>query len=159
MSAGPELLPVTQKEAFAFIVDHHRHHDVPRGGLWWHGAGDGNGSLCGVAIVGRPVSRELDDGLTCEVTRLATNGAANACSLLYGAAARVALDGKGFRRILTYILASESGASLRAAGWSRLWETKGGSWDCPSRPRADRHPTEPKVAYGRGAWPQIGAAA
>jgi hypothetical protein len=150
-----ELRPITQRDAFAFIGREHRHHDVPRGGLWWHGAADDEGRLVGVAIVGRPVSRELDDGFTCEVTRLATDGAPNACSMLYGASARAALDTKGFRRILTYILASEDGASLRAAGWERLWDTKGGSWDCPSRPRTDRHPVEPKVAYGRGAWRQI----
>lgn len=153
------LIPVTQKEAFAFVQREHRHHYVPRGGLWWHGAADADGRLRGVCIVGRPVSRELDEGFTCEVTRLATDGAANACSLLYGAAARTALNGKGFRRILTYILASEDGASLRAAGWHYLWTTDGGSWNCPSRPRQDRHPTEPKHAYGRGAWRQIEAAA
>jgi hypothetical protein len=150
-----ELRPTTQREAFAFIEREHRHHDVPRGGLWWHGAADADGRLVGVAIVGRPVSRELDEGFTCEVTRLATTGAPNACSLLYGAAARAALKDKGFRRILTYILASEDGASLRAAGWERLWETRGGSWDCPSRRRVDHHPTEPKVAYGLGAWREI----
>jgi hypothetical protein len=150
-----ELRPVTQREAFAFIEREHRHHDVPRGGLWWHAVADEMGTLAGAAIVGRPVARELDDGFTCEVTRLATNGARNACSMLYGAAARAALDAKGFRRILTYILADEDGASLRAAGWHFLWSTKGGSWDCPSRPRADHHPTGPKHAYGRGAWRQI----
>lgn len=151
-----ELVPVTQREAFSFIAAHHRHHNVPRGGLWWHGAQDDDGCLAGVAIVGRPVARNLDDGLTCEVTRLATDGIRNGCSLLYGAAARAALQTKGFRRILTYILSSEDGASLRAAGWTYLWETKGGSWDRPSRGREDKHPVEPKHAYGRGAWPQSG---
>jgi hypothetical protein len=98
----------------------------------------------------------LDDGLTAEVTRLCTDGTPNACSMLYGAARRAA-QAKGFRRGLTYILASEDGASLRASGWAYLWATDGGSWDRPSRGRTDKHPTEPKHAYGWGAWPQLAA--
>ncbi|HEV2594138.1 MAG TPA: XF1762 family protein [Sphingomicrobium sp.] len=147
-----ELRPINQADAFGFIREHHRHHNVPVGGLWWQAVHDDNGAICGVAVTGRPVARPLDDGLTAEVTRLCTNGAANACSMLYAAARRVAVD-KGFRRGLTYILASEDGASLRAAGWRLLWEVKGRSWNCPSRPRVDKHPTEDKKAYGWGAWP------
>lgn len=152
----PELRPITQKAAFAFVAEHHRHHDVPVGALWQHGAHDEDGSVCGVAVVGRPVARPLDDGLTMEVTRLCTNGEFNACSMLYGAARRAAIA-KGFRRGLTYILESEDGASLRAAGWRFLWKTKGGSWDTPSRRRIDHHPTEPKEAWGWGAWPETEA--
>jgi hypothetical protein len=122
--------------------------------MWAHGVHDEAGELVGVATVGRPVARALDDGLTSEVTRLATNGHPNACSMLYGAARRASIA-KGYRRGLTYILESEDGASLRAAGWHFLWAVKGRSWDCPSRPRTDKHSTEDKVAYGWGAWPQI----
>ena len=75
-----------------------------------------NGRLAGVAIVGRPVSRYLDDGLTLEVNRLCTDGTKNACSFLYGAAARAAKV-LGYHRIVTYILDTESGVSLRASGW------------------------------------------
>lgn len=153
-----DLRPVTRDDARRFIRDHHRHHGVPVGWLWLHGVHDGEGRLAGVAIVGRPVSRELDDGLTMEVTRLATAGGANACSILYGAARRAAIA-KGYRRGLTYILASESGASLRAAGWHSLWNVAGRSWDAPSRRRTDKHPTEDKAAYGWGAWPQLVASA
>lgn len=149
-----ELRPVTRDVGDAFIRQHHRHHDVPTGALWRHGAHDGDGRLVGIAVVGRPVARPLDDGLTVEVTRLATDGEPNACSLLYAAARRAALA-KGYRRGLTYILSSESGASLRAAGWSFLWHVKGRSWDTPSRPRTDKHPIEDKVAYGWGAWAQL----
>lgn len=152
-AAGVELRPVTQDVAYAFVRQHHRHHDVPTGGLWWHAAHDANGSIVGVAIVGRPVARALDDGLTSEVTRLCTDGSPNVCSLLYGASRR-ASEAKGFRRGLTYILASESGASLRAVGWRPLWRVVGRSWSRPSRPRTDKHPIEDKVAYGWGAWPQ-----
>ena len=146
-----DLRPVTKDECFAFIKQHHRHHDVPQGALWWHGVQNDDGNLVGVAVVGRPVARPLDDGLTMEVTRLATDGEPNACSMLYGAARRAAIA-KGYRRGLTYILASEDGATLRAAGWERLWLVKGRSWDTPSRPRTDKHPTEDKEAYGWGPW-------
>lgn len=148
-----ELRPIIRDDAFAFIRRHHRHHDVPVGGLWWQSVHDDDGKLAGVAISGRPVARALDDGLTVEVTRLCTDGTPNACSMLYGAARRVSQD-KGYRRGLTYILASESGASLRGAGYRYLWAVKGRSWNCPSRPRTDKHPTEDKQAWGWGAWPE-----
>lgn len=88
-----------------------------------------------------------------EVTRLCTQGERNACSMLYGAARRAALA-KGYRRGITYILASEDGATLRASGWRYLWSVKGRSWNTVSRPRIDNHPTEDKQAYGWGAWPE-----
>lgn len=147
-----ELRPVYQAEAFAFIRQHHRHHNVPVGALWWHGAHNDAGDLIGVAIVGRPVARKLDDGLTVEVTRLCTDGTFNACSLLYGAARRVALD-KGYRRGITYTLPEEGGASLRAAGWNYLGNTPGKSWSVRSRPRQDKHPLGEKDRWGFGAWP------
>lgn len=152
-----ELRPVKRDDARPFIREHHRHHGVPTGFMWAHGVHDDNGELVGVATVGRPVARALDDGLTAEVTRLCTNGAPNACSILYGAARRAAIA-KGFRRGLTYILASEDGASLRASGWRYLWAVKGRSWDTPTRPRTDKHPTEDKHAYGWGAWPEAALA-
>lgn len=148
----PEVRPINRDEAFAFIREKHRHHGVPVGDLWRHAVHDDAGQLVGVAVVGRPVARALDDGLTCEVTRLCTDGEPNACSMLYAASKRAA-EAKGYRRGLTYILASEAGGSLRAAGWRELWRVKGRSWDCPSRPRTDKHPTEDKVAYGWGSWP------
>lgn len=153
----PELRPITQTDAFAFIREHHRHHDVPVGALWWHGAHDDDGSLCGTAIVGRPIARKIDDGLSCEVTRLCTDGTYNACSLLYGAARRVAID-KGYRRGITYLLEHEDGASLRASGWRFLGMTKGGSWDRPSRKRSDKADTGPKQRWGWGPWPEYESA-
>lgn len=149
-----EVRPITRDDGDAFVREHHRHHGVPVGALWRHACHDDNGVLVGVAVVGRPVARALDDGLTAEVTRLCTDGTPNACSILYGAARRAALA-KGYRRGLTYILASEDGASLRASGWRHLWSVKGRSWDTPSRPRTDKHPTEDKEAYGWGAWPDV----
>lgn len=147
-----ELRPITRDLADHFIRQHHRHHNVPVGALWRQAVHDDDGNLVGVAVIGRPIARALDDGLTTEVTRLCTDGTPNACSMLYAAARRIAQD-KGYRRGLTYILASESGGSLRAAGWRLLWEVKGRSWNCPSRPRTDKHPTEDKQAWGWGSWP------
>jgi hypothetical protein len=154
MSALVDLRPVTRDEGRSFVRVHHRHHSWPVGFLWLHGLQDDCGELVGVSVVGRPVARALDDGLTMEVTRLCTDGEPNACSALYAASRRAAVA-KGYRRGLTYILASENGASLRAAGWVYLWTVKGRSWDTPSRPRTDKHPTEDKHAYGWGAWPQL----
>ena len=148
-----ELRPIYKDEAFSFIKNHHRHHGVPAGGLWWQAVHNEDGVIEGVAISGRPVSRELDDGLSVEVTRLCTLGSPNACSMLYSASRRVAMD-KGYRRGITYILASESGSSLIAAGWRKLWRVRGRSWDCKSRRRIDKHPLEDKIAYGWGAWPE-----
>ena len=137
-----ELRPITQREAFDFIRVHHRHHTVPVGALWWHAAHNDDGELCGVAIVGRPVARKLDDGLTVEVTRLCTDGTPNACSILYGD-----------RRGITYTLPEEGGASLRASGWQHLGKTPGRSWSVPSRPRNDKHPLGEKDRWGFGSWP------
>ena len=131
--------PITYRAACAFIEQHHRHHGKPQG--WLFGAAlEDDGALVGVVAVGRPVARHLQDGLTCEVTRLCTDGTRNAASMLYGAAARAA-KALGYRRIITYTLADEPGVSLRAAGWGLDGLTDGGLWDRPGRPRDDKAPT------------------
>lgn len=155
-----ELRPITRAAADAFIRAKHRHHGPTAGALWRHAIHDEAG-LTGVAIVGRPVARALNDGRTVEVTRLCTDGIPNGCSMLYAAARRVA-DAMGYRRGLTYILKSEwerfdqgrrvGGRSVLAAGYRFLWQVDGRSWDCASRPRVDKHPTEDKIALGWGAW-------
>lgn len=132
-------------EANAFVAEHHRHHKPVIGHLFSIGAAK-DGKIVGVAIVGRPVARMRDDGETAEVTRLCTDGTRNACSFLYGASARAAFA-LGFRRIGTYILASEPGTSLTGAGWRLVGETGGGSWSRGDRPRVDKHPTEPKLLF------------
>jgi len=134
------------EEANAFIARHHRHHGEVVGHLFSIGAAS-NGEIVGVSIIGRPVSRHRDDGVTAEVTRLCTVGTRNACSFLYGASARAAFA-LGFKRIGTYILASEDGASLKASGWRLLGEVNGRSWSCPSRPRVDKHPLQDKMLWG-----------
>lgn len=101
------------------------------------GVADG-GQLVGVAMVGRPVSRHFDDGLTLEVNRTCTIGTPNANSMLYGSCARAAFA-MGFRRVITYTQTGESGGSLRGAGWRIIAERKArAGWDTPSRRRTDR---------------------
>ena len=131
----PRLLHgrITLSEANAFVRDIHRHHPPVVGHLFSIGAFSG-AALVGVVIVGRPVSRLRDDGVTAEVTRLCTDGTRNACSFLYGRAARAAFA-LGFVRIGTYTLPDEGGASLRASGWALIGERGGGEWHSPSRPR------------------------
>jgi hypothetical protein len=132
-------------EANAFVRAHHRHHGAVVGHLFSLGASL-DGEIVGVVIVGRPVSRHRDDGVTVEVTRLCTDGTRNACSFLYGASARAAFA-LGYRRIGTYILASESGASLAAANWRLIGGTPGRSWSVPSRPRVDCHPVQARLLF------------
>lgn len=149
---GVIAVPVTLREAFAFVALHHRHHRPPRGGLFSIGAAvlDLNGEalmpIVGVAIVGRPVARMSQNGWTAEVTRVATDGTRNACSFLYGSAWRAA-KAMGYTRLITYTLAEEGGASLRASGWKCLGEAGGGSWSRKSRPRVDDHPMQRKFAW------------
>ena len=143
------LVPLDLAEANTFVAAHHRHHQPVVGHKFSLGAALDD-LIVGVAIVGRPVSRMRDDGLTLEVTRLCTNGARNACSFLYGASAR-ACFALGYRRIGTYILASESGVSLTAAGWRCLGERGGGSWSRPSRPQVDKHPLQKKLLFEASA--------
>lgn len=136
-------------EANAFVAQHHRHHKPVVGHLFSIGAADGD-KIVGVVIVGRPVARMRDDGETAEVTRLCTDGTRNACSFLYGASAKAAFA-LGYRRIGTYILASEPGTSLMGTGWKLIGERGGGSWSVPSRPRVDKHPTQKKMLFERSA--------
>lgn len=145
-TAPLRLTPITWKKATRFVSQYHRHHGPPHGHKFSIAVEDQAGNLVGVAIVGRPLARRLDDGWTVELTRCCTLGTPNACSMLYGAARRIAKE-IGYRRIITYTLASEAGVSLKAAGWVPTTETRGGSWDRTARPRIDRHPTMPKVRW------------
>lgn len=141
--------PIDFADAADFVREHHRHHTPPVGHKFSIAAMNDD-DLVGVVIVGRPVARRRDDGLTLEVTRLCTLGHPNACSFLYGAAARAAFA-LGYKRIGTYILKREPGTSLAAAGWKLIGETPGRSWSVPSRARNDKHPLEPKLLFEKSA--------
>lgn len=129
------VVPVRFKDACDFVEAWHRHNRPPAGHIFSIGAADQEDRLVGVAIVGRPVARHLDDGTTLEVTRTCTDGTSNVNSLLYGAAWRAA-KALGYGRLITYTQADETGTSLRAAGWRVMAERRARKgWDVPSRPR------------------------
>lgn len=139
------IVPISLDEANEFVRQHHRHHQPVVGHKFSIAVADGE-RVVGVAIVGRPVSRHMDNGWTLEVNRCATDGTRNACSMLYRAAWRAAAA-MGYRRLITYTLPSEGGASLRGAGWTLIGERGGGSWSRDSRPRVDKAPTEQKLLW------------
>lgn len=154
-----KAVPLELKAANEYVERLHRHHVPVHRDKFRLGA-EKNGELVGVIQVARPVSRYLDDGNTLEVVRCCTNGERNACSFLYSRAARITRE-MGYKKLITYILASEDGASLKASGW-HLEESNvgGGSWDTPSRPREqvitqlslfpskeEKYPTEKKQRW------------
>lgn len=140
-----KLKPVSLREANEYVKLHHRHHRPVVGHKFSIGC-EADGELVGVVIAGRPVSRYLDDGKTLEVTRLCTNGARNACSFLYAAAAKAAAA-MGYDRIITYILESENGSSLRAAGWTCQGKAGGLRWTGARKPDTDLYPAQMKLRY------------
>ena len=127
-------IPLTLTEANQFIEKHHRHHHkVPRDKF--RVGCEVGGKVVGVATVGQPLARLLCDGYTLEVTRLCTDGTKGVCSFLYSRCARIAKE-MGYKKIITYILETEDGTSLKASGWHcEAKNCGGGSWNVPSRPR------------------------
>lgn len=128
------IVPVSFADACAFVAEHHRHHAPPVGHKFSIGVANDR-TLVGAVMVGRPVARHLDNGQTLEVIRSATDGTEHANSMLYAAAWRAA-KALGYRRLITYTQAGESGSSLRAAGWNVIAERPARpGWNVPSRPR------------------------
>lgn len=139
------LQPITLPEANEFVRQWHRHNKPVPGAKFCMAAHDEE-KIVGVAIVGRPIARLLDDGWTLEVNRVATDGTKNACSFLYGACRRAAWA-LGYRKLITYTLPDESGSSLRAAGFTCLGERGGGTWNRKNRFRVDTHPLQAKLFW------------
>lgn len=121
-----EIKPISIANANKFVEQFHRHHGKKTGCRFAIAVYE-NEILHGVAICSNPVGRNADDGVTLEVARLCTDGKTNACSMLYGACARIAKN-MGFKKIQTYILASEPGTSLKASGWICEGESGRESW-------------------------------
>jgi hypothetical protein len=142
-----EIVPITLREANAFVATHHRHHKPTVGHKFSIGCAN-DGEIVGVVIVGRPVSRHLDDGWTLEVNRLCTDGTKNVCSMLYAAAWRAA-KAMGYRRVITYILDTETGTSLKAAGWKCVGKAGGLRWTGERRPEVDLCPAQMKLKFER----------
>jgi len=150
--AGLVIRWLPQREARAFVKQHHSHHGPMRGAILCLGAYEGdNMRLCAVAALGRPSARMLDRRRdTAEVTRHCTDRTPNVAAKLYAQCRRVA-QALGFDNCITYTLATETGISLKVAGWRQASnadgsprEVGGGSWSRPSRPRVDKAPTELK---------------
>ena len=128
-----EIIPVTLREANDFVASFHRHNGRTSRNGGKFAIGLAQDALVGVAIVGNPLSATFMDGRTAEVLRLCVNEEAqkNACSKLYAACWR-AWRAMGGLRLITYTLQTESGSSLRGAGWKVVAETepisKGSNW-------------------------------
>lgn len=140
--------PLTLSQANAHVAAFHRHHKPVQGHRFSIGVVDEK-ELVGVAIVGRPVARKCDPYFTAEVTRLCTNGSKNACSFLYAACARICKE-MGFLKIQTYILDTESGITLRAAGWVHAADSTGGDWNqskANAGTRRTDQPMQPKQRW------------
>jgi hypothetical protein len=141
------VVPIDLGDANSFVSRLHRHHAPVVGHKFSLGCVDQDGLIRGVCIVGRPVARLAGSKYhVCEVTRLCTDGTRNACSMLYGAAARTA-KAMGFCRIQTYTLPEEGGASLRGAGWTCEGESGGGDWNGAGRLRRTDQPMSRKLRW------------
>lgn len=141
-----EIRPITLRTASEYINQHHRHHRATVGCKFAIGCYDGN-TMVGCAVCGRPVSRYYDDGLTCEINRVCTDGTLNACSMLYGACCRIA-KAMGYKKIITYTLVSEDGASLKASNFKDDGEAGGTHWT-GRRNRGQDIPAERKRRWVR----------
>ena len=149
---GPRIhvIPLELSEANSLVATWHRHHQPAQGHRFSLGAIDDDGTLCGAAIIGRPVARLAGSPRdVLEVVRLVTDGTPNVCSALYAAAARAGLA-MGYRRIQTYILEEEPGTSLKASGWASEGQAGGGQWrHTDGNPRRTDQPTGMKERWVR----------
>ena len=142
-----KIAPITYKKASDYVNQYHRHHKATVGCKFCIAAVDDSGQIHGVAVCGRPVSRHLDDGVTLEINRVCTDGTRNACSMLYGACCRIAKE-MGYKKVITYILESENGASLKASNFICEGKAGGTHWT-GSRNRGQKIPAEMKKKWVR----------
>ena len=121
------IKPVSIKNANEFIKTYHRHHRPTsrNSGRWALAAYDNENELIGVAIASNPVSATYMDGITLEVTRLCVkeNAQKGTASFLLSKCCRIRKE-MGGSRIITYTLESESGSSLKGAGWNLVGHVK-----------------------------------
>lgn len=149
-----DVTPITLDEANAFVAEHHRHLGPVVGAKFCVAVAALIGTdpskawpeVVGVASVGRPVARSLDDTFTLEVNRCCTDGTPHVASKLYATCWRAA-RALGYARLITYTRTTEPGTSLRAAGWRVVGKVTGRSWSCPSRPRVDTAPHQDKLRW------------
>jgi hypothetical protein len=144
-----KIVPLELRELNELVEKWHRHHKRVQGHRFSIGVMDNKtGNIVGGCSVGRPVARKINPKEVLEVTRLVTNGHKNACSILYAAAARVGRE-LGYKKIQTYILQSETGHSLVAAGWKCEDNSAGGGqWiHTDGKPRRTDQPIEKKQRW------------
>lgn len=139
------IVPIRYRDACDYVNKNHRHHNAPSGCEFCISVRDENNEIHGVAIAGRPVSRHLDNGITLEITRVCTDGTRNACSMLYGACVRIAKE-MGYKKVVTYTLQSENGASLKASNFTNEGEAGGIKWN-GVRDRGQDIPHEMKTRW------------
>lgn len=139
--------PITYRNAAEYVNMYHRHHNASIGCKFCISVKDNNGYVHGVAICGRPVSRNLDDGTVLEINRVCTDGTKNACSILYGACCRIAKN-MGYEKVITYTLKSENGASLKASNFTCEGEAGGTHWT-GKRNKGQNIPPEMKIRWGK----------
>lgn len=143
------IVPISLKSANAYVSEYHRHHK-PTVGHKFSIAVALDEKIVGVAIIGRPVARMLDNGWTLEVNRVCTDGTRNACSILYAHAWKAA-KAMGYNRLITYTLPEEGGASLRGAAFRFVGAAGGGDWSRKSRPRI----TAPEISGQKYLWEMV----
>jgi hypothetical protein len=143
------IIPMRHADANEYVRQWHRHNRPTLGAIFCVGVADD--AVRGVAIVGRPVARRLDDGQTVEILRIATDGARNACSMLYGACRRAA-RALGYARVVTYTLPDEGGASLRAAGFKFDGDAGGSGAMWASRPGRAAEVIGDDLVGGKWRW-------
>ena len=147
MSKSLRVVPLTLKQANELVAQLHRHHKPVMGHRFSLGAMTETGALCAAVIVARPVARGVDWRTVAEVNRLVSDGTTNACSFLYGAAARVCRE-MGFAKIQTYLLDTEPAITMKASGWKLAAITAGGQWTGTNgKPRRQDQPTNPKQRW------------
>jgi len=146
-----EAVPLHLREANAFVAQHHRHNTPTVGSKFAHGSAQ-DGTLVGVAIAGRPVSRRLDDGKTLEVLRVCTDGTPNACSFLYARCAKTARL-MGYTKVITYTLEAEGGASLKAVGATPTGPLESHEWGKPPAPARASPSTTSRSTAGNSDRP------
>ena len=140
------LTPINLKTANAFVQQYHRHHKPTRGHKFSIGVSD-SGSLVGVAICGRPVARRLDDGYTLEINRLCTDGTPNVC-IAHCPCRPVCGSIEDTAKVVTYILDTESGVSLKAAGYVCEGRAGGLEWNGERKPKmANQYPYQMKTRW------------
>lgn len=120
-----QIVPISIKQANEYVAKWHRHNSPVRIARFALAVQGEDGNIHAVGIVGLPLARALMDGYIVEILRVASDGTRNTCSMLYGNCRKAAFA-LGFNRVITYNLHTESGASLKAAGFQLVCTTAGG---------------------------------